>query len=195
MMKNVVGLVAGVLVLASGAAAAENCASVAVTAIPSCAQSCFLEGASFVGCDSLDFGCQCGKEAALYAAIEPCVATGCPAASFQAVINGASSVCGCAGAGAAVGTVSGSMVSGISSPSGIGSTMATATVSPSGSGGAGGSSASATQGGGGNPWNPPPTVGPISTSSPVNAAGRQSASQFGLLSVAVGATILATLMS
>uniref|UniRef100_L2FTN3 CFEM domain-containing protein n=1 Tax=Colletotrichum fructicola (strain Nara gc5) TaxID=1213859 RepID=L2FTN3_COLFN len=73
-MKNVVGIVAGVVFLASGAAAAENCASVAVTAIPSCAQSCFLEGASYVGCDSLDFGCQCGKEAALYAAIEPCVA-------------------------------------------------------------------------------------------------------------------------
>lgn len=90
-MKYIVGIVAGVVLLASGAAAAENCASVAVTAIPSCAQSCFLEGASYVGCDSLDFGCQCGKEAALYAAIEPCVATGCPAASFQAVINGASS--------------------------------------------------------------------------------------------------------
>lgn len=90
-MKTIVGIVASVVFLASGAAAAENCASVAVTAIPSCAQSCFLEGASYVGCDSLDFGCQCGKEAALYAAIEPCVATGCPAASFQAVINGASS--------------------------------------------------------------------------------------------------------
>ncbi|OHW97972.1 CFEM domain-containing protein [Colletotrichum incanum] len=91
-MKNIIGLVVGIALLLSGAAAAENCASVAVTAIPSCAQSCFLEGASFVGCDSLDFSCQCGKEAALYAAIEPCVATGCPAASIQAVINGASSV-------------------------------------------------------------------------------------------------------
>lgn len=90
-MRSIIGLVASVMLLAGGAAAAENCASVAVTAIPSCAQSCFLEGASFVGCDSLDFSCQCGKEAALYAAIEPCVATGCPAASFQAVINGASS--------------------------------------------------------------------------------------------------------
>lgn len=90
-MKHIIGVVASVLVLASGAAAAENCATVAVTAIPSCAQSCFLDGASFVGCDSLDFGCQCAQEAALYAAIEPCVATGCPAASFQAVINGASS--------------------------------------------------------------------------------------------------------
>nr|XP_036586437.1 MAC1 interacting protein 1 [Colletotrichum truncatum]KAF6796844.1 MAC1 interacting protein 1 [Colletotrichum truncatum] len=92
-MKNLFGLVAGLVVLARGAVAAQNCAGVAVTAIPSCAQGCFLEGASFVGCDGLDFGCQCGKEAALYAAIEPCVATGCPAASFQAVINGASAGC------------------------------------------------------------------------------------------------------
>ncbi|KAK6211550.1 MAC1 interacting protein 1 [Colletotrichum tabaci] len=90
-MKNILSVVAAMMLLAHGAAAANNCASVAVTAIPSCAQSCFLEGASFVGCDSLDFSCQCGKEAALYAAIEPCVATGCPAASIQAVINGASS--------------------------------------------------------------------------------------------------------
>ncbi|KAJ0375615.1 hypothetical protein COL26b_006121 [Colletotrichum chrysophilum] len=193
-MKNVVGIVAGVVFLASGAAAAENCASVAVTAIPSCAQSCFLEGASYVGCDSLDFGCQCGKEAALYAAIEPCVATGCPAASFQAVINGASSVCGCAGAGAGGQTVSGSFVSAMSSPSGIGSTLATATASASGSGGAGGSSASATQGGGGNPWNPPATVSPISTASPVNAAGRQSDFKIGLLAAMVGATIFAGIM-
>ncbi|KAJ0332540.1 hypothetical protein COL922a_011337 [Colletotrichum nupharicola] len=186
-MKNIVGLVAGVVFLASGAAAAENCASVAVTAIPFCAQSCFLEGASYVGCDSLDFGCQCGKEAALYVAIEPCVATGCPAASFQAVINGASS-------GAGGQTVSGSFVSAMSSPSGIGSTLATATASASGSGGAGGSSASATQGGGGNPWNPPATVSPISTASPVNAAGRQSDFKFGLLAAMAGATIFAGIM-
>ncbi|KAK1590456.1 uncharacterized protein LY79DRAFT_515885 [Colletotrichum navitas] len=188
-MRDIIGVVAGVALLLGGAAAADNCASVAVTAIPSCAQSCFMEGASFVGCDSLDFSCQCGKEAALYAAIEPCVATGCPAASFQAVINGASSVCGCAGAGQIGGqTVSGSFVSAISG-SGIGSSPATASATPSGSGGSL-SPASATQGGnGGDGWNPPPTTTPFSTSSPVNAAERQSESKLGLLVSIVGMAI------
>ncbi|GKT65583.1 CFEM domain-containing protein [Colletotrichum tofieldiae] len=183
-MKNVVGLVVSIALLLSGAAAADNCASVAVTAIPSCAKSCFLEGASFVGCDSLDFSCQCGKEAALYAAIEPCVATGCPAASIQAVINGASS-------GQVAGqTVSGSFVSAISG-SAIGSSPATASPTPSG--GAGGfPSASATQGGNGRDgWNPLPTSTPFSTSSPVNAAGRQSDSQLVLLAIVVGIAIAA----
>ncbi|KZL82472.1 cfem domain-containing protein [Colletotrichum incanum] len=192
-MKNIIGLVVGIALLLSGAAAAENCASVAVTAIPSCAQSCFLEGASFVGCDSLDFSCQCGKEAALYAAIEPCVATGCPAASIQAVINGASSVCSCAGAGQVAGqTVSGSFVSAISG-SAIGSSPATASPTPSR--GAGGLPyASATQGGnGGDGWNPLPTTSPFSTSSPVNAAGRQSDSQLVLLAVIVGIAIAVTI--
>ncbi|KAK2008935.1 hypothetical protein LZ32DRAFT_661649 [Colletotrichum eremochloae] len=188
-MKDIIGFVAGIALLLGGVAAAENCASVAVTAIPSCAQSCFIEGASFVGCDSLDFSCQCGKEAALYAAIEPCVATGCPAASFQAVINGASSVCGCAGAGQVGGqTISGSFVSAISG-SGIGSSPATASATPSGSGG-GFPPASATEGGnGGAGWNPPPTSPPFSTSSPVNAAGRQSEPEIGLLAGIIGMAV------
>ncbi|KAF6825883.1 CFEM domain-containing protein [Colletotrichum plurivorum] len=192
-MQKAVRLLFSLALLTRGAVAAENCASVAVTAIPSCAQGCFLDGASFVGCDSLDFGCQCGKEAALYAAIEPCVATGCPSASFQAVINGASSVCGCAVAGSGGGkTVSGSFVSAISSPSGIGSSPATATPS----GGAGGASASPTQGGGGgDSWNPLPTRSPFATSSPVNAAGRQSSFNLGMLASAVGATIALIVMS
>ncbi|KAG7039146.1 CFEM domain-containing protein [Colletotrichum scovillei] len=193
MKKNFTRLVAGAVLLASGVAAAENCASVAVTAIPSCAQSCFLDGASFVGCDSLDFSCQCGQEAALYAAIEPCVATGCPAASFQAVINGASSVCGCVGAGAVGGsTVSGSFVSAISGSS-FASSPATATATASGGAGGGGSaSASATQGGGGgDTWNPLPTSPPFSTSSPVNAAGRQSDSSLAMLVAFVGVAVAA----
>ncbi|OHF00934.1 MAC1 interacting protein 1 [Colletotrichum orchidophilum] len=182
MKRNIIRLFAGAILLASGAAAAENCASVAVTAIPSCAQSCFLEGASFVGCDSLDFSCQCGKEAALYAAIEPCVATGCPAASFQAVINGASS--GAVGGS----TVSGSFVSAISG-SAIGSSPAIATATPSAAAG-GSASASATQGGGGgDTWNPLPTSSPFSTSSPVNAAGRQSNSNFAMLVAVVGMAV------
>ncbi|KAK1675401.1 hypothetical protein BDP55DRAFT_632089 [Colletotrichum godetiae] len=186
MKKNLTRLVAGAVWLASGAAAAENCASVAVTAIPSCAQSCFLEGASFVGCDSLDFSCQCRQEAALYAAIEPCVATGCPAASFQAVINGASS--GAVGGS----TVSGSFVSAISGSS-IGSSPATATATASGDAGGGGSaSASATQGGGGgDTWNPLPTSPPFSTSSPVNAAGRQSDSSLAMLIAFFGVAVAA----
>lgn len=89
-----------------GAARAQECLSVALTAIPSCAQSCFLDDAPSIGCDSTDFACQCEKEAALYAAVEGCVSTGCPEASFQAVIDGASSVCNCA-TGVTVATTTG----------------------------------------------------------------------------------------
>ncbi|EFQ34543.1 CFEM domain-containing protein [Colletotrichum graminicola] len=194
-MRDIIGIATGLALLLGGATAADNCASVAVTAIPSCAQSCFTEGASFVGCDSLDFSCQCGKEAALYAAIEPCVATGCPAASFQAVINGASSVCGCAGAGQIGGqTISGSFVSAISG-SGIGSSPATASATHSGSGGSP-FPASATQGGsGGDGWNPPPTTTPFSTSSPVNAAELQSGSKLKLLYSIVGMAIAVAMSS
>ncbi|KAK1995421.1 hypothetical protein LX36DRAFT_713177 [Colletotrichum falcatum] len=194
-MKDIVGAVAGIVLLLGATAAAENCASVAVTAIPPCAQSCFIEGASFVGCGSLDFSCQCGKEAALYAAIEPCVATGCPAASFQAVVNGASAVCGCAGPGQVGGqTVSGSFVSAISG-SAIGSSPSAASATPSGSGG-GSPPSSATQGGnGGEGWNPPPTTSPFSTSSPVNAAGRRSESKLGIFASVVGMAIAASVSS
>ncbi|KAI0834003.1 hypothetical protein F5Y06DRAFT_279983 [Hypoxylon sp. FL0890] len=75
---------------------AADCRGVAQTAIPSCAQPCFVENAGSVGCDGADFACQCQNEATLYAAIESCVASGCPEPSFQAVIDGASSVCNCA---------------------------------------------------------------------------------------------------
>lgn len=69
---------------------AEDCLGVALTAIPNCAQSCFLNGAPSVGCGGTDFDCQCAQEAALYAAVEGCVSSSCPEASFQAVIDGAS---------------------------------------------------------------------------------------------------------
>ncbi len=72
-------------------ARAADCTGVALSAIPTCAQSCFIEGVPSVGCGGTDFTCQCEQEARLYAAIEGCVATGCPTASFQAVIDGASS--------------------------------------------------------------------------------------------------------
>ncbi|KAI1134318.1 hypothetical protein F5Y05DRAFT_417372 [Hypoxylon sp. FL0543] len=75
---------------------AADCLGVAQTAIPSCAQSCFVENAPSVRCHGTDFACQCQNEASLYAAIESCVAFGCPEPSFQAVVDGASSVCNCA---------------------------------------------------------------------------------------------------
>ncbi|KAI0134581.1 hypothetical protein BJ170DRAFT_679469 [Xylariales sp. AK1849] len=92
-----------------GAVVAQECLNVALTEIPSCAQNCFLTGAPSIGCGGTDFACQCEKEAALYAAIEGCVATGCPQASVQVVIDGASSVCDCAtGGGGSSATTQGS---------------------------------------------------------------------------------------
>lgn len=67
-----------------------DCTSVALSSIPSCAQPCFLEGAPSIGCGGLDFACQCKQEAALYAAIENCVASSCPPSEFENVIDGAS---------------------------------------------------------------------------------------------------------
>lgn len=92
-MTKLIELLLGAALLMTGELAvvsAENCAAVALTAIPQCAQSCFLNGAPTIGCGSLDFACQCASEAKLYAAIEGCVAAGCPSASYQAVIDGAS---------------------------------------------------------------------------------------------------------
>ncbi|KAI2468868.1 hypothetical protein F4781DRAFT_248739 [Annulohypoxylon bovei var. microspora] len=106
---------------------ATDCLNVAQTEIPSCAQSCFLENASSVGCGGLDFNCQCQNEATLYAAIEPCVASGCPESSFQDVIDGASSVCNCATAvprALAVGSSLGSFV-GAATVTGSGTVPAT----------------------------------------------------------------------
>ena len=93
-MSKIIQLLLGAALLITSQLAvvnAENCAAIALTAIPQCAQSCFLNGAPTIGCGGLDFACQCASEAKLYAAIEGCVATGCPTASFQAVIDGASS--------------------------------------------------------------------------------------------------------
>ncbi|KAI1371768.1 hypothetical protein F4677DRAFT_450111 [Hypoxylon crocopeplum] len=85
-----------VLFAAEAVVRATDCLNVALNEIPTCAQSCFFENASSVGCAGIDFACQCQNEGTLYAAIESCVASGCPEPSFQAVINGASSVCNCA---------------------------------------------------------------------------------------------------
>lgn len=73
-----------------GLAAAQNCVATALSVIPSCAQNCILNGATTVGCGGTDFSCQCQKTAALYAAIDECVSSSCPSASYQAVIDGAS---------------------------------------------------------------------------------------------------------
>jgi hypothetical protein len=67
---------------------AADCLGVALKAIPSCAQSCFINGAPTIGCGGLDFECQCQQQPALMAAIEGCVASKCPSSSYQAVIDG-----------------------------------------------------------------------------------------------------------
>lgn len=93
-MSKIIQLLFGAAVLLTAQVAgveAADCAAVALKAIPQCAQSCFVNGAPSIGCGGLDFACQCASEAKLYAAIEGCVASGCPSASYQAVIDGASS--------------------------------------------------------------------------------------------------------
>lgn len=74
--------------LASAAAATSPCVATAFALVPACAQSCVLGGAASVGCASTDFGCQCQKTAALFAAVDGCVSLACPAQSYQAVIDG-----------------------------------------------------------------------------------------------------------
>lgn len=77
------------LFAASARATGEACTPVALSSIPVCAQQCFINGAIQIGCSGVDFECQCKQQAALYAAIESCVASSCAAAEFQAVIDGA----------------------------------------------------------------------------------------------------------
>lgn len=130
----------GFLTLASQFLAVEaaDCVGVALKEIPSCAQSCFINGAPTIGCGGLDFACQCQQQPALMAAIEGCVASKCPSSSYQAVIDGGEAgelyisglrivaadanmmiVCACAnGFGGGAAPV-GSMVSSISGISGI----------------------------------------------------------------------------
>ncbi|KAK4171855.1 hypothetical protein QBC36DRAFT_198376 [Triangularia setosa] len=73
-----------------------DCLSVALVAIPDCAKSCFLEQAPSIGCDGLDFVCQCQKHAAFYSLVEACVVDVCESSEYQKVIDGAKTVCGCA---------------------------------------------------------------------------------------------------
>lgn len=78
------------LSLAGSLARAQNCVATALSVIPACAQNCIVNGATAVGCAGTDFGCQCQVTAALYAAVDSCVSAACPSASYQAVIDGAS---------------------------------------------------------------------------------------------------------
>lgn len=80
----------------AGIAAAQDCIATALKVIPQCAQACFLNGAPAIGCAGTDFQCQCKSQPKLMAAVEGCVQTACPTASYQAVIDGGAQVCGCA---------------------------------------------------------------------------------------------------
>ncbi|KAK3693726.1 hypothetical protein B0T22DRAFT_436886 [Podospora appendiculata] len=110
----------GALLAAAGAhAQLSGCAAVAVKAIPSCAQSCFIDNAPAVGCGGFDFACQCQKEAAFFAAIESCVASSCASSLFQDVIDGAA-----LGSGGSM-TVSGTVVPGTVAHGTVGTVIGT----------------------------------------------------------------------
>lgn len=71
----------------------ENCTSLAEQVMPSCAQSCYLSMAGDVGCEQLDFGCQCKEDvqAQLTTMMMPCVLSACNLAELPSVIAGGSS--------------------------------------------------------------------------------------------------------
>ncbi|KAK0731125.1 hypothetical protein B0H67DRAFT_639550 [Lasiosphaeris hirsuta] len=180
-LSLVVHLIGGALSLA-GAAVSQlsGCAAVAVTAIPTCAQSCYLDGAPTIGCAGLDFECQCSKQAALFAAIESCVAESCEASEYEKVIDGAAKVCECAVAGAIGGfqTVSGTVVPIYQT---VGSFYPSGTVVPNPGSGSG---------------SPPPTTAspPQATATTVTAGvGCQAASLGLVLSVVSAVLALAVL--
>lgn len=87
-MKFNSGLLAGAAVLVASVATAQDCISVALSAIPSCAQPCFLNGAPTIGCSGTDFKCQCQQQAKMFAAVESCVQKSCPESEFQKTIDG-----------------------------------------------------------------------------------------------------------
>ncbi|TLS25685.1 hypothetical protein PpBr36_07963 [Pyricularia pennisetigena] len=93
------GLLAGAAVFIAGMATAQDCVSVALSAIPSCAQPCFLNGAPTIGCGGTDFKCQCQQQAKMFAAVESCVQTSCAESEFQKTIDGSEKVCSCASGG------------------------------------------------------------------------------------------------
>ena len=66
-----------------------NCTSAALSTIPACALPCFVHGAATIGCGGLDVACLCRQQAALLAAVEPCMATSCNATELQDALDGA----------------------------------------------------------------------------------------------------------
>ncbi|KAH6606949.1 cell wall manno [Trichoderma cornu-damae] len=126
----------------------QTCDSVASSAVPKCAQACFTSAAPGVGCDVHDYGCQCkpDAQASLTQLLVPCVATACPAASLQAVITGASSVCACASASPTF-VAPGTCATGHSSGGGSGGSGSSGGPSNTGSNG----SPTTTGGGGASP--------------------------------------------
>ncbi|ROV93443.1 hypothetical protein VPNG_09619 [Cytospora leucostoma] len=168
---------------------AQDCVNVALSTIPSCARHCILHGATSIGCQGTDFGCQCAASAALFAAIEDCVSTACPSGDYQAVIDGTSALCDCASplvVARQLGTASvsgiGTVVSAASNTAiftataAIGATTgtaATATAASTSSGGgtvtAGGSTSTL---GSGNTWTGYTSVSNVATASVVGAAAQ-----------------------
>ncbi|POS69647.1 hypothetical protein DHEL01_v211958 [Diaporthe helianthi] len=162
--------------LCCGVAVAQDCINVALTAIPACAQNCILNGAPSIGCQGTDFSCQCAQSAALYAAVEGCVSSACPSASYQAVIDGSDEVCGCAapagGAGGAAGTAS--VSGGGGSVPATNTATATSASAPSATsgGGSGTTGGAGAGGGGGTPFTGYSSVSPIATASVIGAAAQ-----------------------
>ncbi|KAK2608104.1 hypothetical protein N8I77_006737 [Diaporthe amygdali] len=159
-----------------GVVVAQDCINVALTAIPGCAQNCILNGAPSIGCQGTDFSCQCAQSAALFAAVEGCVQTACPSASYQAVIDGSDQVCNCAapaGAGLAAGTASVSGIGSSAPASNTATATATGTSSPTATSGGGGSGTTGTTGAGsGNTFTGYSSVSPIATASVIGAAAQ-----------------------
>ncbi|ROV94751.1 hypothetical protein VMCG_08833 [Cytospora schulzeri] len=155
--------------------AAEECANVALTAIPSCAQNCILNGAPTIGCEGTDFDCQCAESAALFAAVEGCVATACPSASYQAVIDGASAVCDCASPalriGAVAGTASVSSIGG-TAPATNSATATSTKATTTGSVTSAGGSVTTSSPGSGNTWTGYTSVSNVATASAGGAAAQ-----------------------
>jgi len=78
----------GALLVLATEKESKDCTSVALVAIPSCAQPCYLENAPSIGCEGLDFACQCKQQSAMFAAIQGCVASKCPESLFEKVVDG-----------------------------------------------------------------------------------------------------------
>lgn len=79
---------------------ATDCASVAKTAIPTCAQPCITPLPQSVGCGPKDYECQCKEEAqaSLSKLAVPCVLRSCGVFDIPSLISAGSEICACASA-------------------------------------------------------------------------------------------------